>query len=289
MSMGTTGLTADHAAYLRRLGFDEPPPPTLDSLVDLHRAHLDAVPYENLDIMLGRPASTEPAEVVARLGRGGRAGYCFHQNGALGSLLEALGFDVDRRHGHVWTNPDHRFDPSLNHLVLLVRGLPTSDHPLGTWWPDVGLGEGFRDPAPLATGAIRDPGFDFEVTELSDGGWSFRNDPRGTFTALEVRDLDVDVPAAHRELSTAPDSPFRRVLVVQRRQAGGVDTVRGCVASHVGADGDSTRDLTGFGEWREALTDGQRLPLDDVPVDELRALWDRTVAAHRVWVDAGRP
>ncbi|GAA2117104.1 arylamine N-acetyltransferase family protein [Nocardioides bigeumensis] len=236
-------LTDDHKAYLGRLGFDTPPPATLESLVALHRAHLDAVPYENLDIMLGRPASTEPADVVARLGRGGRAGYCFHQNGALGSLLVALGYDVDRRHGHVWTDPGHRFDTSLNHLVLLVRRLPTDDHLSGTWWPDVGLGEGFRDPVPLTAGQVRDPSLDFEVMEVTDEGWSFR---------------------------------------------GGVDTVRGCVATHVGLDGDSTRDLSGFDEWREVLADGQRLPLDDVPLDDLRALWDRTAAAHRAWVAAGR-
>jgi N-hydroxyarylamine O-acetyltransferase len=287
--MSAAALTADHAAYLRRLGFEAPPPATLDTLVSLHRAHLDAVPYENLDIMLGRPTSTEPAEVVARLGRAGRAGYCFHQNGALGSLLDGLGYDVTRLHGHVWTDPAHRFDTSLNHLVLLVRGLPTADHPDGTWWPDVGLGEGFRDPVPVVAGPVHDPGFDFEVTELSEGGWSYRNDPRGTFTGLEVRDLPLDVPGSHRALSTPPDGPFTRVLVVQRRHAGGVDTVRGCVASHVGANGDTTRDLTRFEEWRELLADGQRLPLDDVPPDELRALWDRTVTAHRAWVDAGRP
>ena len=289
MTTAAPALTDDHAAYLLRLGFDAPPPPTLESLVALHRAHLDAVPYENLDIMLGRPASTEPADVVARLGRGGRAGYCFHQNGALGSLLVALGYDVERRHGHVWTDSAHRFDTSLNHLVLLVRGLPTNEHPAGTWWPDVGLGEGFRDPVPMTAGTVRDDGFDFQVTEVMDDGWSFRNDPRGTFTGLEVRDLPVDVPTAHHELSTSPDSPFRRVLVVQRRHAGGVDTVRGCVSSHVGPDGQSTRDLTEYDEWREVLADRQRLPLDDVPADDLRALWDRMATAHLAWVAAGRP
>ena len=49
------------AAYLRRLGVDGDLPPTLETLVALHRAHLDAVPYENLGIMLGRPPSVDPA------------------------------------------------------------------------------------------------------------------------------------------------------------------------------------------------------------------------------------
>ena len=56
------------AAYLRRLGVEGDLPPTYDTLVLLHRAHLDAVPYENLATMLGRPPSVDPAESLARVG-----------------------------------------------------------------------------------------------------------------------------------------------------------------------------------------------------------------------------
>ena len=82
--------------------------------------------------------------------------------------------------------------------------------PAGAWWPDVGLGEGFRDPAPLVVGPLADPGFDFEVTAVEAGtaAWSFRNDPRGSFAGLEVRDLPLDVrrvpPHASRPRPTRP-------------------------------------------------------------------------------------
>ena len=278
------------AAYLRRLGYHAAPPATLETLGAVHRAHLDAVPYENLDIMLGRPTSVEPADVVARLAAGGRAGYCFHQNGALEALLLGLGFDVVRRHGHVYTMPEMRFDMLLNHLVLVVRGLPTHEHPDGAWWPDVGLGEGFRDPAPLVVGPLADPGFDFEVTAVEAGaGWSFRNDPRGSFAGLEVRDRPLDVAASHRRLSTAPDSPFTRILVVQRRHAEGVDTVRGCVLTRLRADSVETTDLTTYDAWRAALVEVTRLPVHDVADDDLRDLFGRMLGAHRTWVGAGRP
>ena len=98
------------AAYLRRLGVDGDLPPTYDTLVALHRAHLDAVPYENLGIMLGRAPSVDPGESLARVGAVGRAGYCFHQNGALGAVLAELGFELSRRHGHVYTAEDDRDD-----------------------------------------------------------------------------------------------------------------------------------------------------------------------------------
>src|SRR3954453_22030223 len=93
------------AASLRGVGVapETPLPPTFDTLLTLHRAHLDAVPYENLGIMLGRPPSVDPWESLVRVGEVGRAGYCFPQNGALGSALVELGFELSRRHGHVYT------------------------------------------------------------------------------------------------------------------------------------------------------------------------------------------
>ena len=66
----------------------------------------------------------------------GRAGYCFHQNGALETALRALGYAVSRRHGHVWTTEEHRQGTELNHLVLVVSGLPTDANPGGDWWAD---------------------------------------------------------------------------------------------------------------------------------------------------------
>ncbi|MGH9234533.1 MAG: arylamine N-acetyltransferase, partial [Acidimicrobiales bacterium] len=40
-------------AYLERLGFGRPPPPTIEGLRRLHAAHLERVPFENLSIHLG--------------------------------------------------------------------------------------------------------------------------------------------------------------------------------------------------------------------------------------------
>jgi hypothetical protein len=40
----------------------------------------------------------------------------------------------------------------LNHLVVLVHGLPTSAHPEGTWWAEVGLADGPTEPPALGGG-----------------------------------------------------------------------------------------------------------------------------------------
>jgi arylamine N-acetyltransferase len=283
------------AGYLARLGLPAAPPPTLETLVALHRAHLAHVPYENLGIMLGRPPSVEPVACLARVARVGRAGYCFHQNAALELVLRALGYPVERRHGHVWTQAENRYDGSLNHLVLVVSGLPTDANPGGRWWVDVGLGDAFRDPVPLVPGTVAQDGFSYGVEGLHGDdidGWSFRHDPSGTFTGVEVTRADTSQPSvarAHAELSNADTGHFARFLAVHRRDATGIDSVLGCRLLRVEPGGRDETELTSYDEWRAALADAVGLPLDDISPEELHGLWLRSRRTHDEWVRAGRP
>jgi N-hydroxyarylamine O-acetyltransferase len=279
------------AAYLSFLGYADRPRPTYDSLVDLHRRHLARVPYENLGIMLGRPPSVEPADSLARVVRVGRAGYCFHQNGALELALLDLGFAISRRAGHVWTTPDDRFSGVLNHLVLVASGLPTDDNPGGEWWVDVGLGDAFVDPMPLVVAPAGQGGFDYEVTEVRPDGWSFTADALGSFGGVEVGPAPTraDIEERHASLSTPPDGHFARLLVVQRRAVEGIDVVRGCIRQRVTPGHKEETELTSYDEWRGAIADGCGLSLAEVPDDDLRGLWTRTLETHRAWTVAGRP
>jgi arylamine N-acetyltransferase len=288
----TEPLSEQVAAYLRRVGYGGDLAPTYDTLVALHRAHLDSVPYENLGIMLGRAPSAVPAESLARVAAVGRAGYCFHQNGALETVLRELGFELSRRHGHVYGAESERGDTSLNHLVLVADGLPTDDNPEGRWWVDVGLGDAFRDPVAVTVGRHDQNGFSYEITEVREDGWSFRHDRAGTFTGIEIRSLPTDqhaVDEAHARLSAPLDGRFSKILVVQRRDATGVDTVRGCLHLRT-LPGDQTEtELSSYDAWRAALADGTRLSLEDVDDVELRGLYDGQWARHLAWTAAGRP
>jgi N-hydroxyarylamine O-acetyltransferase len=286
-----TAVSTSTRAHLVRLGLEPDPEPTLDTLFRIHRSHAELVPYENLGIMLGRPPSVEPAACLARVATTGRAGYCFHQNGAIEVLLRDLGYAVERRHGHVWSDPADRHGSSLNHLVLEVSGLPTGDNPSGRWWPDLGLGEGFLEPLPLLVGSYVDGPLTFTIDAVRDDGWSFTNADHGSFVGLEVRSLasdDAAVAAAHAVLSTPPDGVFTGILVVQRRSASAKETVRGCVHTRLDLGGVHSTDLTSYDVWRDALDD-IGLPLDDVDPAELHALWERMWLAHRSWDAAGRP
>lgn len=273
-------------SYLARLGVARPTAPTLDALVEIHHQHLERVPYENLSIMLGRPPSVDGDDCLRRVGEVGRAGYCFHQNGAVEIVLRDLGYDVSRRHGQVWTKPEELETPNLNHLVLVVSGLPTDANPGGDWWFDVGLGDGFHDPLPLVEGDYRQGGATYRLEDVGPDGWAFHHDPAGTFTGVAVTAAPIgpaEVGAAHTVLSTPPGA-FTRVVVVQRVGATGVDTVRGCLRSRAGTE----TVLSDFVTWRAALVD-LGLSLDGIDDTDLEALFDRMWAGHLAWDAAGRP
>ena len=113
----------DLDAYLRRIGFSGPAEPSEAALVALHRAHLAAIPFENLDIMLGRGVQVDLDSIQAKLVHARRGGYCFEHGQLFGAVLERLGFGVDRLLARV--GPDGAPVPPRTHLTLRVTAGPT--------------------------------------------------------------------------------------------------------------------------------------------------------------------
>lgn len=62
-------------AYLRRLGVNAPGPPTPETLNTLHVAHQERIPFENLDIHLGRPIRLELPSVYGKIVENGRGWF----------------------------------------------------------------------------------------------------------------------------------------------------------------------------------------------------------------------
>ena len=266
--------------YLSRLGLAASPAPTAAGLAELQRRHLDAVPYENLAMMLGRPDSADPVKSLERIAAGGNAGYCFQHNGAFEVVLRALGFAVQRRSAQVRGRPA----PRPNHLALLV----TIDG--RRWWPDLGLGDALREPVEVVAGEIRQGPFRYEITDVgADGEWTFRHDPAaGSFGVLDVRagrPSDAQVAEAHRALTTPPDGRFTGVLVVLRRDDAGTEALRGIRYQRIGG-GAFSRDLESYAAWR-AVLESLGVSLAGVTGEELRSLHARMLAAHAQWAAAG--
>ena len=107
------------SAYLDRIGFEGRPVPDRATLEAVQRLHLLAIPYENLDVQLGRPLTTSPAAAVDKLVTRRRGGWCYEMNGVLGWALAEIGFRVTRLTGAVMRSMAG--DANIgNHLVLRV-------------------------------------------------------------------------------------------------------------------------------------------------------------------------
>ena len=91
----------DLQLYLDRIGFAGASRPDLATLRAIHRGHSLSISYENLDVQLGRPLTTSPAEAFEKIVRRGRGGWCYEMNGLLAAVLEEIGFKVTRLAGGV--------------------------------------------------------------------------------------------------------------------------------------------------------------------------------------------
>jgi len=283
----------DVTGYLARLALPNPGPPTVDGLFALHRAQVEQIPYENVEIQLGRPTTVDPHEAAERIVRRRRGGYCFHVNGAFSLLLRALGYDVRWHVGGVQGHDDPApVGATGNHLALTVHGLPDPACPEGVWLVDAGLGDGPHEPMPLRPGTYRQGPFAYGVrrSDIVPDGWRFDHDPTGSFTGMDfglTAAEPADFAAEHEWLSTSPDSSFVRVLAVYRRDHDGVDLLRGCMLIRIDDEGRRQHELDTATEWYDVLDVLFGLPLDDVSTAERHRLWRRVRAAHRAWQTAG--
>ncbi|NYV73976.1 arylamine N-acetyltransferase [Streptomyces sp. UH6] len=276
----------DVDGYLAVLGVARPAAPTLEALRALHRAQAERVPYETLDIHLGRPTGIDAAESVARILRG-RGGYCFHLNGAFAALLTALGYDVTLHRAGVQGTPESPAGASGDHLALTV---PIDGE---RWLVDTGLGDALHEPLPLREGTYAQGPFTYAMapSTAEPGGWRLVHDPRGSFTAMDFAPGPVELSsfaAEHVRLSTSAESGFVRVLTAQLRDAKGADVLRGRVLRRIDAGGIQERTLDSADDWYDVLTGVFHLDLTDVDAPARTALWNRVVTAHQAWETAQR-
>ena len=213
----THGLSpARTAEYLHRIGAAKPVAPTLAALASLHRAHLLAVPFENLDLHLGRPIRLEAAALAVKIVDRHRGGYCYELNGLFAELLRSLGYAVDLLSARVAT-ADGSLTDEFDHLVLLVRSEAMDEPALA----DVGFGDAFVEPLPLRDGFERhEPGKDVGLRVAGDT-WHYRERPEGA--AWRTQYVFTTTPRALADFEprnlwqqTSPDSHFTRRRVTSR-------------------------------------------------------------------------
>jgi N-hydroxyarylamine O-acetyltransferase len=201
-------------AYLDRIGIALLARADSTGLATIQRAHRLAIPFENLDILLGRGIDLTPAAVFDKLVTRHRGGYCFEQNGLFGDALTALGFTVRRLMARVWLM-DPPETPGRTHMILLVT---LSGRP---WIADAGFGGGYAPPLPLVADRIaEEDGVRHRLRQDSDHGWILERDGgdgwarQFSFTLDAVHDADIAI--ANHWTATAPSSRFTNGAVLNR-------------------------------------------------------------------------
>jgi N-hydroxyarylamine O-acetyltransferase len=224
----------DLEAYLHRIGTDAASAPTAEVLRRVHRAHVAAIPFENLDIVLGRGIAVDLAAVEAKLVGRRRGGYCYEHGVLFAAALEAIGFRVRRLLARI--GPERPDPRPRSHLVLAVEAEGR------TWLADTGFGSGLLEPLPLEAGAEAVQGdWAFRLDRTAAGAWQLSERERGAWAArYHVQDEaqhPADVAMANHWSSTAPGSPFVRRAVAVRKDEQTVRRLLGRVLSVTTADG----------------------------------------------------
>ncbi|WP_281557628.1 arylamine N-acetyltransferase [Thalassomonas sp. RHCl1] len=130
--------------YLERLNYQEQCLTDITTLKSLHQAHMENVPFENLDIALGHRIELSLEPLFAKVILGKRGGFCYEVNSLFACLLSTLGFDVHLHAARV--HGEKGYGPAFDHMLLSVR----LDNAL--YIADVGFGDSFIQPLCLMRG-----------------------------------------------------------------------------------------------------------------------------------------
>nr|WP_294851708.1 arylamine N-acetyltransferase [uncultured Sphingomonas sp.] len=265
--------------YLDRIAVPYPDRPDLRNLTAVMRGHSEAFPFENIDVQLGRPVSMDIAAIFEKLVIGRRGGWCYEQNGLLGTALHAMGYDVARRTAGVMRAA--RGDVMMgNHLTLVVECN-------GRWLVDVGFGGSQAEPIPLASGFWRHPPYEISLAKTDDHWWRFEERFGDSPFSFDFR----DEPADEERLATKcewqqrdAESPFVMNLVTQQRRGAAHATLRGRVYSERHGTTEEKRLIGTAGELVTLLRDQFGL---DVP--EVASLWPTICERHVALFAPGDP
>lgn len=214
-----TDDTIDLDAYFRRIGYEGPRTPTLDTLKAIHYAHALSIPFENLDVLAKRPINLDLASLQKKLVADRRGGYCFEVNALFAAALKALGFDFTTLIGRVrWMSPEE-VDTARSHMLIRV------ELPEGPYIADVGFGgltmtgpirfeTGIEQQTPHEPRRLLPHDDGFELQAKIAGDWT----PIYRFTLEPHRRTDYEVASWYT--STHPSSIFVQFLIAGRPQEG---------------------------------------------------------------------
>ena len=212
----------DLDAYLTRIDLPARPTTDAEGLARMQRAYRLAIPFENLDVRLGRGIAIDSAPVFAKLVTARRGGYCFEHNRLFLDALDATGFAARPLLARVWLGATE--PPPLTHTLSLVT---IGDE---QWIADPGFGGSYAPAMRLADGetAQAPDGARFLLARDGEYGWMLSRDGdpattdgRGAGAGWQRQYSFTTDTVHHSDLamgnwwaSSAPASRFTNVTVV---------------------------------------------------------------------------
>lgn len=264
----------DKDGYLQRIGYEGALTPTAENLRRLHRAHMLTVPFENLDIPLGRPILLDLPSLYEKVVRRRRGGFCYELNGLFGWLLDQLGFTVHMLSARVFGQAGP--GPEFDHLMLLVECEER-------FLVDVGFGDSFHEPLRLDsrrevvqyghTYRLSDLGAERLLERRRESAW----EPRYLFSLIPHHLAEYS-PMCHYH-QTSPASPFTQKSVCSlARQDGRITLSNNRLITTVGAQREE-RDVADEAEYRTLLQSQFGIELGEGA--QLSKLMDGRLLHHR--------
>ncbi|MCR8644572.1 arylamine N-acetyltransferase [Paenibacillus sp. N1-5-1-14] len=272
--------------YLARLGIQDICKPSLEFLTEIHKAHVENLSWQTIDIVAGRPAPMDIRSSVDLI-LNGRSGYCFQLNSAFGQLLHSLGYNVSWHRAGVQPTGQK---PCINsfHLGLTVT-LPNEHEKPQQWIVDVGLGDMPYEPLPLVPGHYNQGGFEYTVvpSNVTEGGWRLEHDPLAAYVGVDyapqsLENLNEFLPK-HEFYSYSPESPWLNLFLIRHRHASGSNELRGCIWSKREGTSIEKEEVATKSQWLEVLGDVFHEKLVSYSKLAQDELWKKVYGFHEEW------
>ncbi|SPE64504.1 Arylamine N-acetyltransferase [Streptomyces netropsis] len=265
------GDELDLDGYLARIGFTGTPRADLATLRAVHRGHVAAFPFENLEILLGRPVLLDVPALQDKMVTRRRGGYCYEQNLLLAAALDRIGFSFTGLGARVRMGSDSR--RPATHMALEVQADGEQ------WLCDVGFGgEGLLEPLAFRDGIRERQGdWTFGMEREQKGVRVLRTlHPEGWFDLYAIgpeERFPVDYAVMNHYISTHPRSPFVSRPVVQQTESDHRRNLVGTVLTSTRADGSRDTCEVGVEELPDVLAREFRIELSAADAETLARVY----------------
>lgn len=138
--------------YKTRIKYDGELQANLDCLRQLHKCHVMSIPFEALDVQIGRKIELKPEQLFDKVITNKRGGYCYELNYLFHSLLNEIGFDNYLISARIFN--EGKYGPEYDHMSIIVNLNEL-------WLVDVGFGDLFIEPLKIEANVQQEDQFKF--------------------------------------------------------------------------------------------------------------------------------